>query len=178
MPSEANKNGLSRNEQLCIFSDASVDSKLATGFGAYLAVAESELGLIDSEADILHGRLKIRQFTATAPTPLEIETMLWALQEVMSRPPGDIILFTDSQSMIDLPRRRNRLERSGFTGSASGKTLKHAALYQAFYQAQDRLGFKLVKLKGHLKRADKTRFDRIFSYVDKASRKALREYRK
>jgi ribonuclease HI len=162
---------------LLIFSDASVDLKLGVGFGAYLAIAESELELIGGKADILNSRLKIRQFTATSPTQLEIETVLWALQEVAPQPSAsaaDIILFTDSQSIIDLPRRRTRLERSGFTGAASGKVLKNAGLYSAFYELQDRMVFKLVKLKGHRKGADKTLLDRVFSCVDKAARKALR----
>jgi ribonuclease HI len=169
------------NKQVLIFTDASVDLKLQAGFGAYLAIAESELELIDGKEDLLHSRLKTRQFRATSPTQLEIETVLWALQEVIPEPPAsaaDIILFTDSQSIIDLPRRRTRLERSGFTGAASGKVLKNAGLYRAFYELQDRLIFKPVKLKGHRKGADKTPLDRVFSCVDKAARKALREYRK
>jgi ribonuclease HI len=172
------KDAASGNEQILIFTDASVDSKLGVGFGAYLAIAETELELIDGKKDSLNSKLKLKQFTATSPTQLEIATVLWALQDVMPQPPGDIILFTDSQSIIDLPRRRTRLERSGFTGAATGKVLKHAELYRAFYHAQDRLAFKPVKLKGHSKSADKTHLDRIFSCVDKATRKALREYRK
>ena len=165
--------------KLLLFSDASVDSKLETGFGAYLAVAESELDLVGdmTEAGILRSKLKTRQFRAASPTPLEIETALWALQDVMPHAPGKITLYTDSQAIVNLARRRAKLEQSGFTGAGSGKILKHTALYRAFYQAQDRLGFELVKLKGHRKRTDQTRLDRIFSYVDRASRKALREYR-
>lgn len=171
---------------LLIFSDASADSKLRVGFGAYLAITETGLDLIDDlqdngPADSLTGRLKIKKFTATAPTQLEIETVLWALRETMaqaSAPAGGIILYTDSQSIINLPRRRAALEKSGFISAATGKALPHAVLYRAFYQLHDRLGFTLVKLKGHARRADKTRLDRVFSRVDKASRQALREYRR
>jgi ribonuclease HI len=175
------KDAASGTEQMLIFTDASVDLKLHAGFGAYLVVAESELDLIDAKADILNQRLKIRQFSATSPTQLEIETVLWALQEVAPRASAaaaGITLFTDSQSIIDLPRRRARLEHTGFTGAASGKVLKNAGLYRAYYELQDRLAFKLVKLKGHRKGADKTLLDRLFSLGDKAARKALREYRK
>lgn len=168
--------------RLHVFTDASVDSKLHVGFGAYLALAETGLDLIEDmqdmgPADSPGGGLKLKKFTATAPTQLEIETVLWALGETMAQASG-IILYTDSQSIINLPRRRAALEKSGFISAATGKVLNHAALYRAFYQMHDRLGFKLVKLKGHLRRADKTRLDLVFSYVDKATRKALREYRK
>lgn len=184
MSSEANiKRGLSENEPLLIFSDASADPKLRAGFGAYLAIAQTELDILDDRTDagtgILRGRLRIRKFTAIPPTQLEIETVLWALQEVTAQAgslTGAITLYTDSQSIINLPRRRARLEKTGFTGAAS-KTLNHAGLYRAFYRMHDRLEFKLVKLKGHGKRADKTRLDRVFAQVDQAARKALREYR-
>lgn len=184
MSNEANKKrGLSENEQLLIFTDASADPKLKAGFGAYLAIARTELDVLDdmtdAATDILRGKLKIKKFTAVAPTQLEIETVLWALQEVLAQAgslPGGITLYTDSQSIINLPRRRTRLEKTGFTG-ATGKALNHAALYRAFYRLHDRLGFKPVKLKGHGKRADKTQLDRVFAQVDQAARKALREYR-
>jgi ribonuclease HI len=170
---------------LLIFTDASVDSKLQTGFGACLILAARELHSLDGmedSPDSAQDKLKIliKRFAAASPTRLEIETVLWALQEVAtqaSAAAGDIILFTDSQGIIDLPRRRARLERSGFASNATGKALKNADLYRAFYALQDRLAFKLVKLKGHRKLADKTRLDRIFSCVDKAARKALRVYR-
>lgn len=179
MSGETNrKRGSSENEQLLIFTDASVDPELKAGFGAYLAITESELDM-DDGTDTLRGKLKIKPFTAAQPTQLEIETVLWALRDVMTQPDspaGAITLYTDSQSIINLPRRRSRLEQSGFT-AASGKALNHAALYRAFYQLHDRAGFRLVKLKGHGKRAGKTQLDRVFSLVDQAARRALREYR-
>jgi ribonuclease HI len=177
--------------ELLIFSDASVDSKLQTGFGAYLAVVGTRPDIIDGMADagpradvvadIPHSNLKIKRFTATTPSQLEIKTVLWALQEVMlqsSAVANNIILFTDSQSIIELPRRRTKLEQTGFRGASTGHILKHADLYRAFYRLQDQLAFKLVKLKGHRKSADKTPLDRVFAQVDRAARKALREYRR
>lgn len=171
-----------RNEQTLIFSDVSVDPKLKTGFGAYLAITATELDSIDDiesggGAELLNSRLRVKQFTATSSTQLEIETILWALQEVKQEHPAtasNITLYTDSQGVIQLPRRRAALEQSGFISGATGTALKHAGLYRAFYRLQDQLGFKLAKLKGHGKSANKTRLDRIFSCVDQAARKALR----
>jgi ribonuclease HI len=184
MSSEANKKrSLSGNEQVLIFSDVSVDPKLKTGCGAYLAITEPELDIIEGMEnsggpDLVNSKLRIKQFEATSSTQLEIETILWALQELIQQQSipaliNNITLYTDSQGIIDLPRRRAALEQSAFI-SAAGRALNHAGLYRAFYQLQDQLGFKLVKLKGHSKRADKTRLDRVFAYVDKAARKALR----
>lgn len=173
---------------ILIFSDVSVDPKLKIGFGAYLAItALTETGddIADNLKSIeaLNSKLRIKQFEATSSTQLEIETLLWALQETLQQQPNqqwapanNITLYTDSQGIIELPRRRAGLEQSGFI-SAAGKVLNHAGLYRAFYQLHDQLGFKLSKLKGHSKGADKTALDRIFAYVDKAARKALRAYK-
>jgi hypothetical protein len=68
------------------------------------------------------------------------------------------------------------LEQSGFISSRKNEGLTHAGLYRAFYQLHDKPGFELEKLKGHSKRDDKSRLEEIFSYVDKAARKALRTY--
>jgi ribonuclease HI len=167
--------------RLLLFTDASVDSRLHTGFGAYLAIAEPELDAMAGMSDVarLRAELKIQQFATRSSTQLEIQNVLWALQELMARQPATanrIILYTDSQAIIDLPRRRKGLEQSGFT-SAAGKPLNHAVLYQAFYKLHDSLGFELAKLKGHSPRADKTQLDRVFAVIDKAVRQALREYR-
>lgn len=164
-----------------VFSDASVDPQLKTGFGAYLAITETDAGIVGVTENTLKGKIKTKQFASTSSTQLEIETILWALQELIRQQPSsalvnNVTVYTDSQGIVDLPRRRTALEQSDFTGAGKNKGLSHAGLYRAFYQLHDELGFKLTKLKGHSKRADKSRYDAIFSYVDQASRKALREH--
>lgn len=164
-----------------VFSDASVDPRIKTGFGAYLAITETEANTIGDAKNIFQERLKVKQFASTSSTQLEIETILWALRELTRRQsPGvlanNITVYTDSQGIIGLPRRKTALEQSGFAGAGKNKLLNHAGLYRAFYQLQDELGFELGKLKGHSKRDDKSRLDEIFSYVDRAARKALREH--
>ena len=163
-----------------VFSDVSVDPRLKTGFGAYLAITESGLDMIGIAENAIVEMVKVRQFASTSSTQLEIETILWALQELTRSPPADIpvnniTVYTDSQDMINLPRRRIGLEQSGFT-TAKNKALKHAALYRAFYRLHDELGFELAKLKGHGNRDDKSWLDEIFSCVDRTARKALRAY--
>ncbi|HEY3488349.1 MAG TPA: hypothetical protein VGL10_09815, partial [Gammaproteobacteria bacterium] len=137
---------------ILLFSDISVDPKLKVGFGAYLAITQAELDSIDgienddTRTDLL-AKLKVKQFAATSSTQLEIETILWALEELMRQQSlralaNNLTLYTDSQGIIELPRRRAALEESKFI-SASGKALNQAGLYRAFYQLQDALGFNL-----------------------------------
>lgn len=156
-----------------VFSDVSVDPRLKTGFGAYLAITESDLGMIGVAENAIVEMIKVRQFLSTSSTQLEIETLLWALRDISV---SNITVYTDSQGIVDLPRRRTALEQSGFTTAGKNRVLNHAALYRAFYRLHDELGFELAKLKGHGKRDDKSRLDEIFSYVDRTARKALRAY--
>ena len=95
-------------EQLFLFTDGSVNTKSDIGYGAYLLVPENELFL-----DGLNSKVKLKRFEKTSSTKLEIQTVLWALSEV-----GDferkIILYTDSQNILGLPGRRERLEKNDF----------------------------------------------------------------
>lgn len=166
---------------MLVFSDVSVNPQLKTGFGAYLVITDTEVNTIADAENKLKKKLKVKQFTSTSSTQLEIETILWALQELTRQQPAsglanNVTVYTDSQGIIELPRRRRELEKSGFIGTNKNRILKHAGLYRAFYGLHDELGFKLTKLKGHSKRDDKTRHDEIFSYVDRAAREALRIY--
>lgn len=165
-----------------VFSDASVNPRLKTGFGAYLALTETGLiGNSENASDILKSKIRVKRFTSTSSTQLEIETLVWALWELIRQKTAsalvnNITVYTDSQSLVDLPDRRTALEQSGFISTGKNEGLTHSGLYKAFYQLQDNPGFELKKLKGHSKRDDKSRLDEIFSYVDRAARKALREH--
>jgi hypothetical protein len=67
-----------------VFSDVSVDPQLKTGFGAYLALTET--GIIDNSEnapEVLKSKIKVKRFTSTSSTQLEIETLVWALQELI-----------------------------------------------------------------------------------------------
>lgn len=164
-----------------LFSDVSVDPQLRTGFGAYLAITETDAGIASVTETTLKDKITVKQFALTSSTQLEIETILWALQKLtrqqsVSTLATNVTVYTDSQGIIELPRRRTALELAGFTSIGGNKPLKHAGLYRAFYQLHDKLGFELTKLKGHSKRDDKSRLEEIFSYVDRAARKALRAH--
>jgi len=151
-----------------LFSDGSVNTQTNVGFGAYLIVPENAT----LEAlETLH--VKVKAFTQTSSTKLELQTLLWALDEVKNLA-DEIMIYTDSQNIIGLPSRRERFERNGYA-TKQKKVHEHAALYQTFYRVMDELKCSLVKVKGHKLSCDKDEIDRYFTLVDRASREALRK---
>ena len=148
-------------KSLMLFTDGSAHPTSRIGYGAYLAIS-------DLNADVPCVQLKC--FEDTSSSQLEIETLLWALRETQ---PQTVTLYTDSQNIIGLPARRERMEKQEYR-SKSGALLNHAELYQEFFSLTDPLETTLVKVKGHRRSHQKTPIDRLFTLVDRASRPALR----
>ncbi len=129
----------------------------------------SEKGL---SLDSLSTMVKLKKFTHTSSTKLELQTLLWALQEI--KPMGDrVIVYTDSQNILGLPERRDRLEQTDYR-SKKNKRIHNYKLYQEFYNSIDLLDCKFIKVRGHKVSNKKDEIDRLFTLVDRASRKALR----
>jgi len=123
--------------------------------------------------DPLKDLVKIKRFEDTSSTKLELQTLLWALKNI--KPKGvKVILFTDSQNIIGLSGRRERFEKNNYY-SKNGKRLANFELYQEFFRITDQLDCKILKVKGHKKSNQKENTDRLFTLVDRASRKALRD---
>ncbi|MDD5773657.1 MAG: ribonuclease H [bacterium] len=165
--------------KIALFTDVSIDPKSKIGFGAYLVIPESDLS--ENSFDTIKDEVKVRKFESTSSTKLEIETVLWALEELeksykIKDIECNLLIYTDSQCIDGLLNRRNRLEYFGFKSSRTKNELHHAILYRKFYDLSDRIKFEIVKLKGHSKVVSKDLLHKIFSNVDKGARKALREY--
>jgi len=114
----------------------------------------------------------VRRFENTSSAKLELQTLLWALsdiQELGSR----VIVYTDSQNIMGLPGRRNRLEENEYR-SKKNRRLRNDELYQEFYRMTDQMDCEFVKVRGHQVSNQKDDIDRFFTLVDKASRHALR----
>lgn len=157
---------------LQVFTDASVNTQLKVGYGAYLIVSDQSMSI-----DTLKDRVKIKRFEQTSSTKLELQTLLWALRETINlADKSDIRLtiYSDSQNIIGLPSRQANLEKSDFY-SSKNKRLNHYDLYQAFYRLTSSIKCQLVKVVGHQPSSQKDDIDRLFALVDKASRRALRE---
>ncbi|NKB76964.1 MAG: ribonuclease H [Gammaproteobacteria bacterium] len=158
---------------LLLFTDGSVHIQSKVGYGAFLALNDDEnrpLGI--SEVSKLAERVQTKRFEDTSSTRLELQTLLWAV-DALSPIKQKIIIHTDSQNIIGLPGRRDRLQRQDYY-TKRHQRLKNHGLYRRFYDVMDSLDITLVKLEGHKPAAAHTERDRLFALVDKASREAMR----
>lgn len=117
--------------------------------------------------------IKIKRFDDTSSTQLELKNLLWALSN-KNCANHKIIVYTDSQNIINLPDRRHKLEQKGYI-SNNNTYLKNYKLYQEFYRLVDLMDCTFIKIKGHVPTNQKKKIDRLFSLVDKASRNAMRD---
>ena len=154
-------------DELILLTDGSVNAQSNIGYGAYLAVSEPELSL-----DSLKTRVKVRRFEHTSSTKLELQTLLWAIGDIQALG-RKVIVYTDSQNIMGLQGRRDRFEQNDYR-SKKNIRLNNYELYQEFYKMIDLLDCELVKVRGHQVSNQKTDIDRLFTLVDRASRKALR----
>ena len=153
--------------EVLLFTDGSVNAQSSVGYGAYLEVIDRTLSL-----DVYRTKVKTKRFEPTSSTRLELQTLLWALKEV-SEKEHRVIVHTDSQTIMGLLSRRERLEKNGFC-SKEGRRLHNDELYQEFYRAVDQMDCEFVKVKGHQRSKCKDSMDEYFTLVDRASRQALR----
>ena len=154
-----------------LFCDGSVNPQTKIGFGSYFIYDENSL-----KQDI-----RIKKFLDTSSTKLELEVLLWALKDInlitedKSISMKSIIVYTDCQNILGLEKRREKLESNNYKTS-TGKIVKNHEIYKEFYEITDILDCTFEKVKGHKKSSQKDDIDKLFNLVDKASRKALREY--
>ena len=155
-------------KKIKLFTDSSVNPQEKIGFGSFLILEENEISFEDMKKNI-----KIKRFENTSSTKLELQTFLWALDEINDK---NIIIevYTDCQNIMGLQDRREKLEKNNFY-SSSGKLMNNHELYKDFFEKIDELNLIFIKVKGHKKNSLKDEIDTIFNLVDKASRSALRE---
>lgn len=161
---------------ITLFTDVSLDPAKKLGVGAYLILPSS---LLIERSQVID-RIKIRRFEDTSSTKLEIQTVLWALEEYRNRPKisksGKLCLYTDSQCVSGLIKRRTGLLANNFISKSTNQPLRNSALYSTFYEIHDELSFEIIKVKGHSRSSLKDNIQHIFSFVDKEARKALRQW--
>lgn len=156
-------------EKQYLFTDGSVNPQQSIGFGAYLHVNENSLHVKPHKKDI-----KLKKFINTSSTKLELQTLLWALEEISIKD-EELIVFTDCQNILGLQARREKFEKNDYMNAKKKKIANHE-LYKKFYTITDELNCQFIKVKGHKQKVDKDYIDELFTLVDRASRDALRVY--
>ena len=165
-----------------LFTDVSLDSGSKCGIGAYLFIPVSFLreknhSIIREDIAV---RLKIRRFENTSSTRLEVQTVLWALDEIEKTVPKHSLMmlqvYTDSQCVAGLQKRRLRLSSCNFISKKTGQPLKNADLYRTFYELSDKMKFSITKVSGHTPASSRDTVHQIFACVDQEARKALKNW--
>ena len=162
-----------------LFTDVSLNPKLRLGVGTHLIVPALFLegSLHSIEIPEVTERLVFRRFECTSSTTLEVQTVLCALEDyrdgLKNSESMKLQIYSDSQCVTSLLRRRPLLEAKGFLSKRAGHQLKNACLYRRFYEFYDELRFEIIKLAGHTCSCSHNTVNRIFSLVDKNARKAL-----
>ncbi|HET8859597.1 ribonuclease HI [Marivirga sp.] len=150
-----------------LFIDGSVNNQLKLGCGAYLVVNENE-----EFNDQLKLRIKTKLFANTSSTKLELQILLWALSEMIETGSKQMV-YTDSQNIVWLKSRRTRLEQNDYH-SSNQKLLNHHELYREFFTMMDQRNCDFVKIEGHQPDKNKNYNDQLFTLVDRAARRGLR----
>lgn len=158
---------MNESNELLLFTDGSVNTKLNFGYGAYISISDPEI----SDFELMQ-LVNVKRFDQTSSTKLELQTLLWALSEVHNFK-GRITLYTDSQNITGLNGRRERLEKNDYY-SKQNKRITNWELYQSFYRLTDEMNIEIKKVSGHKRTSSKDNIDRLFTIVDRASRNALR----
>lgn len=163
-------------KDIALFTDVSVNPKLRLGVGAYLVIPASclEDSSVVLDRAAVADRITVRRFEGTSSTKLELQTVLWAIQEQQKAIKGKLRIYTDAQCVSGLLSRRPVMMAEDFLSRKTKHLLKNAPLYCAFYEVYDALGFEVIKMEGHTRARAQDTVHRIFSLVDKAVRKALR----
>jgi len=162
-----------------LFTDVSLNPPRKLGVGAYLLVPAEflEIPPHDIEWGELSARVRLRRFTETSSTKLEVQTVLWALgnfrDEFSCSDPLSVRIYTDSQCVVGLLGRRAGLEANDFLARRTGQRLQNATLSREFFTAYDELRFELIKVAGHSRAFSHDTVQLIFSFVDKEARRAL-----
>lgn len=162
-----------------LFTDVSLNPKLKLGVGAYLVVPAAflEVSPHSIERSQITDQLVIQKFEGTSSTTLEVQAVLWSLEDYRSGLKGSKLwklqVYSDSQCVAGLLRRRPGLEAKGFLSKRTSHQLKNACLYRRFYEFYDELGFEIIKVAGHTRSCSHNTVSRIFSLVDENVRKIL-----
>ncbi len=159
---------MAKSNKIYVFTDGSVDPVSKVGYGASLVTTS-----LDDSIEMLQELLKVKRFENTSSTKLEIQTLLWVLEEIIPFS-GELFIYTDSQNIVKLLDRQGRLEKNNFH-TKQNRLINNSELYQDFFRLINEMDIRIVKIRGHNKTRLKDYIDKIFTLVDRASRKALRE---
>ena len=140
-----------------IFISCSFDPRLKRGIGSFLSLTNEECL---KYSPMKKSRLQFitQEFLETTPVCLELETAIWVLDQIDDQLKTDSpIIYTDLKGVGGLLPKRERLEKTDYTGVETGKAVTNANLFEEFYQHHDRLEFSVFYLSEDLEETPETK---------------------
>jgi ribonuclease HI len=165
-----------------VFIDAATSPQAFIAIGAFICLEQQQINelnqlTIESLSKHLASRVSYRKYTSNKSTWSEIKTAILALNAIYEKTPfiDNVEIYTDCQSLCDLMgARKEKLQNNNFM-TKKGKVFQHANLYKELYAIVENRHVHVFKVKGHYTRyRELTWQERIFSVLDKLSRKKLR----
>ncbi len=166
-----------RNEPYYVYTDGSFSNKTNVGVLGFMIFDNSH----DHESETI-SRAIVHTQTVEDENNIRIELLsaLSALERVKNEViepirQYEVHLYTDCSAILNLQKRREKLETTGFISKRKGKPLKNADLYRQFFKLYDEIRPTIHWIKGHSPKREKNSIERNFSFLDKLVRKELRK---
>ncbi|MDR3476445.1 MAG: hypothetical protein P4M14_00255 [Gammaproteobacteria bacterium] len=164
-----------------IFSDAATSPQAGIAIGAFIILTSDDLiAFSEYPYENLYARIAetivVKQYESKRSTWAEITTVIAALHHINSNSKtlDKVEIYTDCQSLCDLlGARKQKLENNHFL-TRSGKMHPNAELYKTLFVIAEKFQITTTKIKGHDSLRE-TMPEKIFSVLDKLSRKTLRQ---
>ena len=108
-------------KKIQLFTDSSVNPQKKIGFAAFLLKNS-----LNTPLEVLQNSIKHKRFENTSSTRLELQSFLWALDEILKEEKDIsnifIEVYTDCQNIISLKNRKEKLQNNSYH-TTSGKML-------------------------------------------------------
>jgi len=173
-------------DTIFVFSDAATSPQAFIAIGAFICLEQQQINEIDklpieNLSKYLASAVSYRKYTSNKSTWSEIKTAIHALNLIYEKTQfiGKVEIYTDCQNLCNLMGvRKEKLLKNNFM-TKGGKVFQHANLYKELYSLVENRDVNFFKVKGHYTSYRKfTWQERIFSVLDKLSRKQLRLFLK
>jgi ribonuclease HI len=151
------------SDTLCIdiYTDGSCHTQHCIGgWAAILFIGGEKIVLSGKEQDTTHNRM-------------ELTAVIKAVEYLMekNRPPAEIKIYSDSQYVVGLMGRKEKLSALHFE-TRKGNEIRNADLVKFFLALSESTNLQFVKVKAHQKINDIANYN---TEADKLSRKIVRE---
>ena len=146
---------------ITIYTDGSCHTQLKIGaWAAVILIANDKKTLTGTANNTTHQRM-------------ELMAAIEALSYVQHHFPMviNINLISDSQYVIGLPARRQKLQAANFT-TKQGQAIQNVDLVQQLYKLSESFNIDFIKIQAHLKKTSDINYN---IEVDRLSRQMVRE---